>query len=551
MNDCDYKNVQEDSKYYNQDATSRALASSVNSSKFAPARCPPPPYSPVTSSPPKYSPKRIEETMNLPPPVYTSEILKVGSSTAARELEKGERVCVRSPQPNKKLAFYPYSSPRMHTLDHHNYFTHGEVGLVIDKYTGSNEVLYNVELSRGAKGWISRKCIERYKACHESTIVTDTDAVEPQSTLDALQMRIEKLERQKEEAVASQDFLNAQRIKEEEIIALRKQRKKHTKMNRKHRKKSDESNSVCVYGTAVDNDAPQKSHRMVSQDVVVAQQIHKKNSELDSFGPQVSFDDGKSWQSFPIYKRSKRRKTCISTRGIVFNLGFGSFAITEYMGGREALAMHGFEVRYCKLSSKEKRQYDHNIYDPDGKQNLYDYAREKVVPYIRHLAKKGRCPAAILAGSRGGQETLHYVWRNCYRGPTVCLNASCFATTIAESYAYRGVHYTMENSPSFIPLVVTTSDNDEVGFAPQLAHTLCELYRRRGHLHLIAQYHCPSDPHVPESVPSLLGLLVRLAVGMSTCTNVPQACGLPCLDALKSVKSFYRGTYTIVGGVKI
>lgn len=162
MNDCDYKNVQEDSKYYNQDATSRALASSVNSSKFAPARCPPPPYSPVTSSPPKYSPKRIEETMNLPPPVYTSEILKVGSSTAARELEKGERVCVRSPQPNKKLAFYPYSSPRMHTLDHHNYFTHGEVGLVIDKYTGSNEVLYNVELSRDAKGRISRKCTHKY-----------------------------------------------------------------------------------------------------------------------------------------------------------------------------------------------------------------------------------------------------------------------------------------------------------------------------------------------------------------------------------------------------
>ena len=554
MSDENNKNLKETNEVYankwQKGSSSRAMESSVTS-KFPSARYPPPTYSPLT-----YGKNPIEETMHLPPPIHASAIPSIDASTAAQELEKGERVFVRSPEPGKRLIFYPYSTPGMHGVEHDNYFKHGEVGFIVDKYFGSKYVLYNVELSRGAKGWISRKCIERYKSCHEgghmpkfSPIAPDIDQAKSKSSLEALEMRISTLEKLKEEAAYLEDYGTAQRFKEE-IIALKSQYKKHETLNKKYlsRSKRTASNSECVYETAVDKFTPRKSRTVASQDLVAAQSSTKKIPDLKSFGPQVSFDDGKSWQT--LHKRNEtKRKNTVYSRGIVLNLGFGSFSITEHMGGREALETHGFEVAYCKLSSKETNKYDHHIYESDAKKNLYDYAREKLVPFIRRLAKKGRCPVALLAGSRGGQETLQYIWKHCYRGPTICLNASCIATTIAESYPYRGVHYTMENSPCHIPLVVTTSDNDELGFEPCLAKSLCELYQRRDHVHLIAQYHCSGDSHVPESVPGRLGLLVRLAVGLSACASVASARNLPCVGEL--VKSFFMNSYATIGGVKL
>ena len=429
----------------------------------------------------------------------------------------------------------------------------GEVGHVIQKHSGSNEILYQVELSRGAKGWVSRPCIERSKIDHGnetispvSTTHTDCKRAKTSISRTKLKMRIKKLEKQKYRAVQLQDFVSAQRIKKE-IIALRKQIKRLEKSKEiaaGQTNASKSSNSVHVFGTAIDKFEPQN---IAAQDLVVGHQI--PDSEQAASGPMVSFDDGHSWKSFPLHSRTGRRRSSVCTRGVVFNLGFGSFSITEHMGGRHALKMNGFELEYCKLTPKDQDRYDHHIYESHARKNLYDYAREKIVPLIRRLARRGRCPVALLCGSRGGQETLQYVWRNCYRGPTICLNASCVTTSIAETYAYRGVHYTMNNAPCGIPLVVTSSDNDEVGFTPELGHEILELYRRRGHPHLIAQYHCSHDSHVPESVPRRLGLLVRVALDLSTCTSIPRACALTSVGDL--VRSFTTNSYAIMGGVKI
>lgn len=285
---------------------------------------------------------------------------------------------------------------------------------------------------------------------------------------------------------------------------------------------------------------------MVAQEITEVNDISEQHSSID---PLVSFDDGLSWQVFPANNVKKGRKSSVLNRGVVVNLGFGSFAITESMGGRQSLESNGFQLEYCKLTRKETRKYDHHVYETHARKNLYYYAREKLVPFIRRLAKEGRCPVALITGSRGGQETLQYIWRHCYRGPTVCLNASCIATSGAELHAYRGVNYTMANAPRRIPLVVTTSDNDEVGFRPELGRELFQLYRGPGHEHLITQYHCSSDSHVPESVPSRLGMLVRVAVGQSTCRDIWGVSALA--SARQLVKSCTKNSYVIVGGIKI
>lgn len=488
--------------------------------------------------------------MKMSPPTYGPQISKRDFSTESRELEKADRVSIRSPKHPTRSIVYPRPASQSDVLNNDVFFWHGEVGYIINKRTFSNEVLYLVEVSRGVKGWVSLKYIEKYNAAHSSgngnkfpPAETGGCSGESSSSLTTL---IDNLEKHKHQAVALQDFVRAQKIKEQ-ILALKE---KSNDINDIQNHTSKPLDDVPVIGTAVDAIKPQKcqdvSPLVVAQEIKEVNDISEQHSSID---PLVSFDDGLSWQVFPANKVKKGRRSRVLNRGVVVNLGFGSFSITESMGGRQSLESHGFQLEYCKLTPKETRKYDHHIYETHARKNLYDYAREKLVPFIRRLAKGGRCPVALIAGSRGGQETLQYIWRHCYRGPTVCLNASCIATSGAELHAYRGVNYTMANAPRRIPLVVTTSDNDEVGFRPELGRELFQLYRGPGHEHLITQYHCSSDSHVPESVPSRLGMLVRVAVGQSTCRDIWGVSALA--SARQLVKSCTKNSYVIVGGVKI
>eukprot|EP01052_Picozoa_sp_SAG31_P059250 SAG31_NODE_18573_length_631_cov_0.954887_1_plen_86_part_00 len=59
---------------------------------------------------------------------------------------------------------------------------------------------------------------------------------------------------------------------------------------------------------------------------------------------------------------------------------------------------------------------------------------------------------------------------------------------------------------------MTTCDHDEVGFRNDLARRLRDIYVAPGEESLFAQYHCPTDSHIPASVPPMLGALVRLTV---------------------------------------
>ena len=233
------------------------------------------------------------------------------------------------------------------------------------------------------------------------------------------------------------------------------------------------------------------------------QTVHRPRRVKDTSVPKISNDDGSTWEE-------------CQTAGspLVASVGFGAVRIfNDKSGGKAALRSAGFGFALPPFDPSHAAKYDHYLFRQPHGDNHYTYARDVVAPWLRQLARRGKGPVCLVAGSRGGQETIRYIWQHVWRGPTICVNASCGTKATGSFF---GMEYSPETMPAGIPLTVTTCDKDEVGFKPELADRLLKIYHSRGEQELFVQYHSATDKHIPRSVPSILGKLVKATVTSGT-----------------------------------
>ena len=141
-------------------------------------------------------------------------------------------------------------------------------------------------------------------------------------------------------------------------------------------------------------------------------------------GPLISLDDGATWTEYsPDPHAVAGHISCLS-------LGFGSNSIAR---ATESLcARSGVELIHPPFLHAYDAIYDHylpGVRTRSGGRSKthYDYAKEVIAPHLRGLVQSGRGPSCLLAGSRGGQETILYIWRHVWRGPTIVVNSGCGA----------------------------------------------------------------------------------------------------------------------------
>ena len=143
-------------------------------------------------------------------------------------------------------------------------------------------------------------------------------------------------------------------------------------------------------------------------------------------GPLISLDDGATWTECspdPHAVAAAGHISCLS-------LGFGSNSIAR---ATESLcARSGVELIHPPFLHAYDAIYDHylpGVRTRSGGRSKthYDYAKEVIAPHLRGLVQSGRGPSCLLAGRRGGQETILYIWRHVWRGPTIVVNSGCGA----------------------------------------------------------------------------------------------------------------------------
>eukprot|EP00930_Biecheleria_cincta_P096877 TRINITY_DN88654_c0_g1_i1.p1 TRINITY_DN88654_c0_g1~~TRINITY_DN88654_c0_g1_i1.p1 ORF type:complete len:810 (+),score=96.53 TRINITY_DN88654_c0_g1_i1:222-2432(+) len=128
--------------------------------------------------------------------------------------------------------------------------------------------------------------------------------------------------------------------------------------------------------------------------------------------------------------------------------------------------------------------------------NLASLADDMVYPLIADLVKKGRGPAVLIAGSRGGQVTTPRLWRMGWQGPTIIINAGCVGLTVVPDLP--------------VSLALYTCGQDFFRTKDPL-YTKRSLRRRNKDRHVLL-YHDPEDGHMPDTarLHNVLHLLVEV-----------------------------------------
>lgn len=128
--------------------------------------------------------------------------------------------------------------------------------------------------------------------------------------------------------------------------------------------------------------------------------------------------------------------------------------------------------------------------------NLATLADDIVAPRIRDLVTEGRGPAAVIAGSRGGQVTVPRLWKEFWRGPTVVLNGGCILACKVPAVPVRLVLATFGGDffPTCNPLVTMERVQKENAKVQVL---LC---------------HNEEETHMPSQLNVVLERLLELAI---------------------------------------
>lgn len=112
---------------------------------------------------------------------------------------------------------------------------------------------------------------------------------------------------------------------------------------------------------------------------------------------------------------------------------------------------------------------------------------------------KGKPPAVVMCGSRGCQVTLGLVWRTCWQGPTIIINAGCLMTRTRIP-------------PRVFPVFYTCSRD----YFETKEPTICEEYfnalsdTERGVLVRVEDSHMPCST-LPTAAPLLVDIAARRA----------------------------------------
>jgi len=132
----------------------------------------------------------------------------------------------------------------------------------------------------------------------------------------------------------------------------------------------------------------------------------------------------------------------------------------------------------------------------NGGKNLATFADDVALPLLEGLVKEGRGPAAIIAGSRGGQVTIPRLWICGWRGPTVVINGGCASTSVVPGDPVR--------------LVLVTGGRDF--FSTKDPSNTVRVLRKEDHRSAVVLYHHALEPHMPRHLGGgVLEQLLKLA----------------------------------------
>lgn len=127
--------------------------------------------------------------------------------------------------------------------------------------------------------------------------------------------------------------------------------------------------------------------------------------------------------------------------------------------------------------------------------NLATLADDVVLPLILELVKQGRGPAAVIAGSPGGQVTVPRLWECGWRGPTVVINGGCASTS------------TIPGAP--VRLVLVTGGRDF--FQTKDPAATARLLQKTDPKVPVFLYHDPEEGHMPRRLGGVLIPLLEMA----------------------------------------
>jgi len=116
--------------------------------------------------------------------------------------------------------------------------------------------------------------------------------------------------------------------------------------------------------------------------------------------------------------------------------------------------------------------------------NLATLADEVILPAIAKLVAEGNGPAAIIAGSRGGQVTVPRLWACGWHGPTLVINGGCATTSVIPGGPVR--------------LVLLTGGKDF--FSTKDPEVTATRLRKADPSRPVFLYHNPVEPHMPRQL---------------------------------------------------
>lgn len=187
----------------------------------------------------------------------------------------------------------------------------------------------------------------------------------------------------------------------------------------------------------------------------------------------------------------------------------------------------GWEVNFASAPGYDKSEAhpDGYLYPPgwehgqpelnfnDGK-NLATLADNVVAPLLQKLVAAGRGPAAVIAGSRGGQTTLPRLWAKFWRGPTLVINGGCVKVS--------------EVPPSPVRLVLLTYGLDF--FETKDSQLTSKLLRKTDASSPVLLYHDPCEGHMPRHFGDVVEPLLDIVVSDDSFeAAVTAAVARPCI----------------------
>ena len=159
-----------------------------------------------------------------------------------------------------------------------------------------------------------------------------------------------------------------------------------------------------------------------------------------------------------------------------------------------------------------------------GPTDLASYADDAVLPAILALVAAGRGPAAVLAGSRGGQVTVPRLWR-MWRGPTVVLNGGCVAASGAVP------------PPTGVALGLLTQGND---FFPTANPVYTQEALAAWSGPVVLYWH-REDNHAVRTFSGAVGLVLAMVLDRAPLTLRPSVAAAAARAAGKGLHGLARG----------